>query len=61
MTPEYLLERFIEHGEKMRTAQKGYFATKSYEEEKKKEFLQSAKQAEREFDNLLFNAKQLIK
>ena len=61
MTAEYLIQRFIEHGEKMRMAQKGYFATKSYEAEKKKELLLSAKQAEKEFDNLLFNAKQLTK
>ncbi|MBK7885156.1 MAG: hypothetical protein IPJ81_16235 [Chitinophagaceae bacterium] len=38
MTAEYLIQRFIEHGEKMRIAQKRYFATKSYEAEKKKNF-----------------------
>ncbi len=61
MEAEYLLKNFIRIGEKMRNAQKGYFSTKSYQPELKKEYLATAKQAEKEFDNLLFNAKQLVK
>jgi hypothetical protein len=61
MTTEYLLQRFIEHGEKMRNAQKGYYSTPSYKADTKREFLEAAKKAEAEFDNLLYNAKQLVK
>lgn len=61
MTPEYLLARLIEHGKKMRTAQKNYFATKSFEQEKKQGFLSESKSAERQFDLLLDQAEQLFR
>lgn len=60
MTPQYLLQKFIEHGEKMREAQKGYFKS-PFGSPEKRTYLSQSKQAEKEFDNLLFNAKQLSK
>lgn len=56
-----MLEKLLEHGEKMRNAQKNYFATSSIERDKKRGFLNESKQAEREFDNVLFNLKQFLK
>lgn len=60
MAPEYLLKRFIELGEKMLTAQVNYFKA-VYGSDEKKKFLSESKKAEKEFDNLIFNAKQFIK
>ena len=60
MAPEYLIQKFIEHGEKMRNAQKNYFKA-VYGSPAKKNYLSESKQAEKEFDNLLLNAKQLVK
>lgn len=59
MTPEYLLQKFIEHGEKMRIAQKGYFKL-PYNMPGKKEALAESKRAEKEFDELLVTAKKII-
>lgn len=59
MDDKYLLKKFIEHGDIMRYFQKSFFKEK--DPAKRKELLQSSKKAELEFDNLLFNAKQLIK
>ena len=60
MTTEYLLKWLVEHGEKMRTAQKNYFKA-TYGSLEKKKYLSESKTAKKEFDNLIFNAKQLIK
>ncbi len=60
MTPEYLLQKFIEYGSKMRNAQKGFFKERE-DPVKRVEFLNASKKAEREFDTLLESAKQLVK
>jgi hypothetical protein len=61
MTPEYILQQLIRLGEKMRTAQKNFFATKSYEAEKKQNYYSESKIAERQFDQLLDQAKKILK
>lgn len=60
MTPEYLLQKFIEYGQNMRNAQKGFFKERD-NLAKRAEFLNASKKAEREFDLLLENAKQLLR
>lgn len=60
MTNEYLLKRLIDLGTAMRAHQKAYFETKSYEADKKRGHLIASKQAEKEFDTLLSNAKQIL-
>lgn len=59
MSEKEMLEKIIEIGSNMRAAQKGFFATK--DPIQKKEYLIKSKQHEKEFDNALFNIKQLLK
>ena len=59
MTNEYLLKRMLQYGKKLRQAQKAYYASKDFHH--KKQLLEEAKRAEKEFDNLLTNAEQLVK
>lgn len=58
MTRKYLLDNMINMGDTLRTAQKNYFSEK--DPVVKKEWLDKSKKAEKQFDNLLFNAKQLV-
>lgn len=53
-TEKEAIKLLIEHGEKMRNCQKNYFKNRS------KITLIDSKNAEREFDNLIFNVKQLF-
>jgi hypothetical protein len=59
MEVKQMLNSLIEIGTNMRAAQKGFFAAKDKEE--RKNFLIKSKQHEGEFDNALFNIKQLLK
>lgn len=59
MIPDYFLQKLVEHGDKMRTLQKAFFAEKDYI--KKRDLINPSKKAEREFDEVLFNVKQLLK
>ena len=49
----------LQYGKKLRQAQKAYYASKDFHH--KKQLLEEAKRAEKEFDNLLTNAEQLVK
>ena len=60
MTPDYLLQKFIECGTNMRNAQKGFFSSRD-DPNKRAEFLNASKKAEKEFDILLESAKKLIR
>lgn len=55
MTDRDIIQRLIAHGENMRNKQKEYFKSRT------REALIASKMAEKEFDNVLFNAKQFIK
>ncbi len=59
MTPEYLLEQMIRHGDWMRTKQKEYFAA-PFQSEERKVALSTARTAEHQFDKLLHQAKLLL-
>jgi hypothetical protein len=59
MTEREMLDKIIEIGTNMRAAQKGFFSTK--DPTQKKDFLVKSKVHEKEFDNALFNVKQLLK
>lgn len=59
MTEKEMLQKTIEAGSEMRAYQKSYFSEK--DKDTKKYLLGKSKQAEKEFDNLLFNIKQLMK
>lgn len=52
MTPEELLQKFIDIGTNMRNAQKGFFSCRD-DSAKRNEFLNASKKAEKEFDILL--------
>lgn len=57
-----MLLKLIEQGEKMRGWQKAFFADGGkVSNEKRKELIANSKQAERQFDNTIFNIKQIIK
>lgn len=60
MTPEYIAQQLIHWGKKMRTAQKNFFATKSFEPEKKQNYYSESKAAERQFDHLLDQAEKIL-
>lgn len=55
MSDREMIHKLILHGEKMRNYQKEYFKGR------KKEILILSKRAEVEFDNVIYNAKQLVK
>lgn len=59
MTEKELLLKLIEAADKMRAAQKNFFNTS--DKKARQGFLVSAKQYEKEFDNTVFNIKQLVK
>jgi hypothetical protein len=59
MTERQMLQSLLDIGANMRAAQKGFFAAKDKKD--KQGFLIKSKQYEKEFDNALFNIKQLLK
>ncbi len=59
MTTDYMLKNLLKAGEKMRQLQKGYFSEK--DPMIKKELLEKSKHAERNFDNAIFNIKNMTK
>lgn len=54
-----MLEVMVRYGEQLRTAQKNRSCNK--DKSKKNELANRCKQCEGEFDNVLFNAKQLVR
>jgi hypothetical protein len=58
MTHTEMLKKLMAQGILMRAYQKGFFSSKDKKE--KLEYLQKSKDAEREFDNMLFNLRQLV-
>lgn len=54
-----MLKKLLEAGETMREYQKSYFRETTMA--KKSQLLIKSKQAEKEFDNAIFNIKQLLK
>ncbi len=61
MTAEYVIANLIRVGGKMRTAQRGFFGSKAYEQDKRQAFLRDSKEAERQFDALLSEADKFLK
>lgn len=59
MTERQMLQSLLDIGTNMRVAQKGFFAAKDKKE--KQSFLIKSRQHEKEFDNAMFNIKQLLK
>lgn len=58
MTERQMLDTLINCGERMRSAQKGFFSTK--DKSIRQNFLIKSKQYEKEFDTALFNIKQFL-
>ena len=55
MTDKEIIQKLLFQGEKMRNCQKEYFKNRT------KKDLVASKQAEWEFDNTVYNVKQLVK
>lgn len=63
MTENEMINKLIEHGEKLRIAQKKYYSHPGggASQKIKNQLRKKARVAEAEFDNVIFNIKQLIK
>lgn len=61
MRPEYVLNNFIVAAERLRTAQKLFYATKSYEAELKSKRYADARYQETQFDKAIEQGKKYLK
>lgn len=61
MRPEYVLNNFIVAAERLRTAQKLFYSTKSYEAELKSKRYADARHQETQFDKAIEQAKKYLK